>query len=74
MLIYIDLPLSLQPKAIAVACYITNRLPIKALNKKTPYKTQYKKKLDLFNLYLSGCNAYVINYYAKSQEKMAQWF
>ncbi len=37
MLIHAGLPSSLWPEAISAACYITNRLPTKALDGKTPY-------------------------------------
>ncbi len=43
MLIHAGLPSSLWPEAIAAACYITNRLPTKALDGKTPYEAWYKK-------------------------------
>lgn len=69
MLIHTGLLSSLWPEAIAAACYITNRLPTKALNEKTPYKAWYKKKPDLFNLCMYSCNAYVVDYHAKSKKK-----
>ena len=71
MLIHAGLPSSLWPEAIAAACYITNRLPTTALEGKTPYEAWYKKKPDLSNLRVYGCNAYVIDYHAKSKGKMA---
>ncbi len=71
MLIHAGLPSSLWPEAIAEACYITNRLPIKALNGKTPYEAWYKKKPNLANLCVYGCNAYVVDYHAKSKGKIA---
>ena len=71
MLIHAGLPSSLWPEVIAAACYITNRLPTMAPEGKTPYEVWYKKKPDLSNLHIYGCNAYVIDYHAKSKGKMA---
>ena len=47
MLIHANLPHRLWPEAIAAACYITNRLPTKALEKKTPYEAWHGHKPDL---------------------------
>ncbi len=71
MLIHAGLPSSLWPEAIAAACYITHRFPTKALGGKTPYEAWYKKKPDLAILCVYGCNAYVVDYHAKSKGKMA---
>lgn len=71
MLIHAGLPSSLWPEVIAAACYITNRLPTKALDSKTPYEAWYEKRPDLGNLRFYGCNAYVVDYHAKSKGKMA---
>ena len=62
MLIHAGLPSSLWPEAIATACYITKHLSTTALEGKTPYEAWYKKKSDLSNLRVYGCNAYVIDY------------
>lgn len=56
---------------MSAACYITNRLPTKALQGKTPYKAWYKRKPEISNLCVYGCNAYVVDYKAKAKGKMA---
>ena len=71
MLIHAGLPSSLWPEAIAAACYITNRLPTKALDGKTPYEAWYKKKPDLANHRVYGCNIFVVDDHAKSKGKIA---
>ncbi len=71
MLIHTRLSSSPWPEAIVAACYITNHLPTKAVDGKTPYETWYKKKPDFANLRVYGCNAYVVDYHAKSKGKMA---
>lgn len=71
MLIHAGLLSSLWQEAIVAACYITNRLPTKVLVGKTPYEVSYKKKPDLANLRIYGCNAYVVDYHARSKGKMA---
>ncbi len=71
MLIHAGLPSTIWPEAIVAACYITNRLPTKALDGKTFYDAWYKKKPDLANLRVYGCNAYVVDYHAESKGKMA---
>lgn len=72
MLIYANLSSSFWSEFIAVDCYITNRLWIKALNSKTPYKAWYKKKPNKSNLCIYGCNKYVVDNHIKSKEKIAQ--
>ena len=71
MLIHANLPHRLWPEAISAACYITNRLPTKTLQQKTPYEAWYGHKPDLSNLRVYGCDAYVVDYHAKSKGKMA---
>lgn len=71
MLIYAGLSAKLWPEALSAACYITNRLPTKALHGKTPYKAWYKRKPDISNLRVYGCDAYVVDYKAKAKGKMA---
>ena len=71
MLINAGLPAKLWPEALSAACYITNRLPTKALQGKTPYEAWHKRKPDLSNLRVYGCDAYVVDYKAKAKGKMA---
>lgn len=71
MLIHIGLSLSLWPKAIAAVCYIINCLPTKTRDSKTLYKAWYKKKSNLTNLYIYGCNTYLVYYHVRSKSKMA---
>lgn len=71
MMIHANLPHSLWPEAISAACYITNRLPTKALNGLTPHEAWHGHKPDLSNLRVYGCNAYVVDYHAKFKGKMA---
>lgn len=71
ILIHIGLPSKLWPKALSATCYITSRLPIKVLKEKTPFEAQYKRKSDIFNLCIYGCNAYIIDYKAKAKGKIA---
>jgi hypothetical protein len=71
MMLQANLPVKLWPEAIAAAVYITNRLPTKALQGKTPYEAWYSEKPDLSNLRVYGCDAYVVDYHAKSKGKMA---
>lgn len=71
MLICAGLPSNLCPETILTAYYITNHLPTKALNIKILYKAWYIKKLNLSNHFIYGCNAYIVDYHAKSKQKMA---
>ena len=71
MTIHANLPVHLWPEAMAAAVYITNRLPTKALNNQTPYEAWHNEKPDLSNLRVYGCDAYVVDYHAKSKGKMA---
>ena len=71
MLIHANLLFSLWPEAIVVACYITKHLSTMVLEEKIPYEACYKKKPNLSNLHIYGCNVYVIDYHAKSKGKMA---
>lgn len=50
MLIYAGLSSKLQPETLLTVTYITNRLPIKALQEKTLFEAWYKRKSDIFNL------------------------
>lgn len=70
MLIHANLPHRLWPEAISAACYITNRLPTKALDGMTPYKAWHGHKPDLSNLRVYGCDAYVMDYNSKAKGKM----
>ena len=49
MMIHTKLPHHLWPKVISAACYITNRLPTKALDGKTPYEAWHRYKPNLSN-------------------------
>lgn len=71
IMIHAGLPPKLWPEAITAACYLTNRLPTKALGGKTPYEVWNKRKPDLSNLRVLGCDAYVVDYQAKFKGKMA---
>ena len=71
MLIHAGLPSKLWPEAFSTAYYITNRLPTKALQGKTPFEAWYKRKPDISNLRVYGCDAYVMDYKAKAKGKMA---
>jgi hypothetical protein len=64
-------PENFWPEALAAACYITNRLPTKSLGGMTPYEAWYGEKPDLSGLKVYGCDAYVVDYQAKSSGKMA---
>ena len=70
MLINVGLPAKLWLKALSAACYITNRLLIKALQRNTSYEAWHKRRLDLSNLRVYGCDAYVVDYQAKEKRKM----
>ena len=71
MLIHAGLLSKLWPEALLTACYITNKLPIKVLEGKTPFEAWYKKKPDISNLRVYDCDAYVVDYKAKAKGKMA---
>ena len=71
MLIHAGLPSKLWPKTLSTPCYITNRLLTKALERKTLFEAWYKRKPDISNLRVYGCDAYIIDYKAKAKEKMA---
>ena len=71
MLIHTGLPSKLWPKTFSTACYITNRLPTKALERKMPFEAWYKKKPNISNLCIYGCNVYIVDYKAKAKEKIA---
>ena len=71
MLIHAGLSSKLWPKALLTACYITNRLSTKALEGKTPFEAWYKRKPDISNLLVYGCDAYIVDYKAKAKGKMA---
>lgn len=70
MLINIRLFAKFQLKAFSTTCYITNRLQTKALQGKTPFEALNKRKLEIFNLYIYGCDAYIIDYKAKIKDKI----
>ena len=70
MLIQAGSPSKIWPEALSAACYITNRLITKALQGQIPYETWYKRKPDISNLHVYGCNTYVVNYKAKAEDKM----
>jgi hypothetical protein len=59
------------PEALAAACYIINRLPIKSLGRMTPYEAWYEEQSDLSGLKMYDCDAYVVDYQVKSNDKMA---
>lgn len=71
ILIYVSLPSTLWLEVFSVVCYITNRLPIKALEGKMSFKAWHKRKPDISNLRVYGCDVYIINYKAKTKGKMA---
>ena len=71
MLIHASLPSKLWPKAFLAACYISNKLPTKALQRKTLFEAWYKRKPDIFNLRIYGYDAYVVDYKAKAKGKIA---
>lgn len=71
MLIHANLPHRLWPEVISAACYITNRLPTKALDGKTLFEAWHGHKPNLSNLQVYSCDTYVVNYHAKSKGKMA---
>ena len=71
MLINTGFPAKLLPEALSTVCFITNKLPTKALQEKTSYEAYHKRKPDLSNLCIHGCNAYIVDYKAKAKGKMA---
>ena len=73
MLINAGLPAKLWLEALSAACYITNRLPTKALQGKAPFEAWHKRKPDISNLRIYGCDAYVVDYKAKAKGKMAPY-
>lgn len=73
MVIQKDPPAKLLPKVLLTAYYITNRLSIKALQRKTLYETWYKRKPNISNLCVYSCNVYVINYKAKAKGKIISY-
>ena len=70
MLIHTSLPSKLWPEVVWTACYIRNRLPTKALEEKTPFKAWYKRKPNISNLRVYGCDVYVVDYKANAKEKI----
>ena len=71
MLIHVGLPSKLWPEALLTAYYITNRQFTKALEEKAPFEAWYKRKPDISNLRVYGCDAYVVNDKAKAKGKIA---
>jgi trehalose/maltose hydrolase-like predicted phosphorylase len=57
-------------KALAVVCYIINRLFIKSLRRMISYETWYEKQSDLSELKMYDCDVYVVDYQIKSNDKM----
>lgn len=70
MLINTELSAKLWTKPFFIACYITNKLLTKALQKKTPFEAWHKRKPNISNLRIYRCDTYVVNYKAKAKEKM----
>ena len=71
MLIHASLPSKLWLEAFSTAYYITDKLFTKVLERKTPFEAWYKRKSDIFNLRVYGCDAYVVDYKAKAKGKIA---
>lgn len=76
LLISVNLSRKLWSEALSAACYLSNRSSTKALNDKTSFEAWHEKKLNLSNLRVYECDAYVVDYQAKSKEKMVNqaWF
>src|SRR5213078_1203832 len=51
-------PLELWGEAVLAACYLSNRLPSRALDGKTPFETWFGYKPDVTHLRKWGCVAY----------------
>ena len=71
IMIHAKLPHLFWPKVISAAYYITNKLPTKALDGKTPYEAWHGHKPNFLNLQAYRCDAYVVDYHAKSKGKIA---
>jgi hypothetical protein len=70
LLITANLSKRLWPKTLTTTCFLSNRFFIKTLDDKTLYETWHDEKLDLSNLRMYDCKAYVMNYHVKKKNKM----
>ena len=59
MLYHAKMPLRFWAEAINTAAYIRNRCPTTAIKGCTPYEVWFKRKPNISNLKVFGCNAYV---------------
>ena len=59
MLLEASLPERLWADAVAMAVYILNRRPTKALTGKTPFEAWFGRWLNLAHLRRFGCDAYL---------------
>ena len=53
--------INLWPETVSTAAYLINRIPIKSLNRRTPFEMLYKHKPSLAHLYIFGYKAYLFN-------------
>jgi hypothetical protein len=59
MLFDSSLPKFLWAEAMNHMCWLSNRMPTRALNGKTPFEARFKQKPDLCNLVPFGMKAWV---------------